>query len=201
MPTSFADNSFSTASAHDSSAALADANASAADALVAIDQFERSFESKQVKAVSLVKEAILPVVRRMVMLNYNKSGVKTRTGKLKSALSAVQVSFEIKAGRPKVSVSMPSGIRDYSAGDGGGGFYRAAASVNYGAVHDAPDANENDRKKIKKKAQKARAKGSTQKQFLGARVTEAKDYWTLSRTQQSEIIKVAMTTFMKAVFK
>ena len=77
-----------------------------------------------------------PLAQEYAVRNYNKSGVKTRTGKLKSAVSNSRL---IMAGKAMLNFSLEPGKKE--------DFYIRAGAVEYGAIR-TPEGNKGTLKTI-----------------------------------------------------
>lgn len=73
---------------------------------------------------------VQPMIRSMLRGNLSRAGVRTRTGTLARAVASVVVGINLSKAR--LVYAYPSGIKGYP---GQPNFYKAAGSVNYGAVH------------------------------------------------------------------
>lgn len=70
---------------------------------------------------------VTPMIRSMLLGNLAKSGIQSRSGKLRAALGRVEVFL----GKGSLVWRFPAGISGYGDSD----FYTVAGSLNYGAVH------------------------------------------------------------------
>lgn len=76
---------------------------------------------------NVAAEKVASAVRSIILSNYSSSGIKSKTGKLRSALGAIKVTFN----RGGLVISMPKGLQEYK---GGSNPYAVWASLNYGSV-------------------------------------------------------------------
>ena len=174
---------------------LDQANRTADRAIESVDKTIDNMDARVDRAKAMMDKEATRVVRGMLLTNYSRSGITTRTGKLRSALGKVEAIVKLEGKKPKIIIMMPSNIGNY---DNGSNFYEAAASVNYGSVRGGKEKNKKRRRKIKKKVQKNAGRKkpkdsliveghllSTGKQTKagstisgGTTVTKAYDYWT-----------------------
>lgn len=175
--------------------ALLEAAADKADsALSALDGMDARIKQGMSAAPESIKTELESRVRQMLLQNLRRSGIQSRTGKLQNAIANVEVSVNLGR-KPKIVIRMPKGISDYAKEDGGGNFYQAAASLNYGAVHGAKGANKREKRKDKKLAQKKERDRTS----LGYRVTKAWDFWELTVSQKRELADIAGDIFTSVV--
>lgn len=199
---------------------LSKANETAAKAEKSIDNTVSNMRQKVKRAEKEMNRTATSMARTMLLSNYAKSGVKTRTGKLKSALSQAEAKVILGGKNPRLTVTLPSGIGNYDAKHGGGDFYKAAASVNYGSVRNSGEKNTKRRKNIKKKVLKAadkknpkdvvvegRVLGAAKKTEAGSIdagggtvVTKPHNFWELNASQQIQIRNAVMQIFNQIVF-
>jgi len=201
----------------DSTVKLRDANRSASEASRAFDRFDQLLDTNQSDAIRIVSDEMSILARRMIVANYNRSGVQSQSGKLRDALYDVTARFAFVRGSAKITISMPAGVGDYSKKDGGGNFYRAAASVNYGAVRDSKNTNKRERKAIKRKALKQAKKDGKLTEFdsyaargvqesssvsgsMGSVVIQPRGFWQLTGSQKDTLANAALELFMRTVF-
>lgn len=171
------------------------------------------------KAMQEITRRITPMVRGFLVQNYNKSGVKTRTGKLLKALQRTEVKINIFGRKPKLTIHMPAGVDKYKDGSD---FYEASAAVNYGAIRNVAEGNKKRRKNLKKKAQKKinrkksggdvigqghilkdanKTKGGSLKFEGGVVVTKGFNFFELTSSQQSQINDEIIRIFNRVVFE
>jgi len=199
---------------------LTKANETASKAESSIDRTVNRMSEKVKRAEREMNRAATSMVRQMLLANYAKSGVKTRTGKLKSALSQAQAKVILGGRKPRIIVTLPSGIANYDAKDGGGDFYRAAAAVNYGSVRNSGEKKSKRRKKIKNKVLKGAQRKNPKDVVVEGRilgtakttkagsvdagggtvVTKPHDFWELNSSQQSQVRDAVMKIFNRVVF-
>lgn len=172
-------------------------------------------------AESKIIEYIRPLIRGFVLANYNKSGIKTQSGKLKNAIENLDVKLILFGKKPRISIFLPASIPDYKENEGGGNFYKAASAVNYGAVRNNNEKNKRRRKALKNQTQKNSKKenwnGSivTSGQALtggkknesgtveysdGTTVTKAYNFWELTSSQKDAVRAAIMRIFNQEVF-
>lgn len=199
-------------------ATIDDANSSAQKASNSIDRVVDNMDYKVSRANQIMNAQVTKLVRKMLLQNYNSSGVKTRTGKLVGALSQVEAIVQLKGNSPKVTIYMPAGISNY---ENGGNFYKASAAVNYGSVRGSTEGSAKRKRKIKNKLLKNASKKNpsdtviTQGHILsggtktksgslkfsgGVTVTKPHNFWELSASQQSEVQDLILEIFNREVF-
>ena len=198
---------------------LSDANRTAERATESIDKVVDGMDARVDRANQIMNAEVTKLVRTMLLTNYNRSGIKTNTGKLRGALGQVTAVVILKGNKPKVSIHMPDGIGNY---ENGGNFYKASAAVNYGAVHGSKEANSKRKRKIKRKVQRNAKKKNPKNTIIaeghilsagkqtkagstefsgGTTVTKAFDFWTLTAAQNQEIKSLIFEIFNKEVFE
>lgn len=186
----------------------------------AITSYEHKWIDVRNHALGMANKALTRTARSFVLSNYNASGVDSKSGRLMNEINQIVAIMQIRENtRPQITVRFRKGIADYSKEDGGGSFYRAAGSVNYGAVRQNQNMNKLDKKTAKnkaykqalkegkavvldnvlvkvgreskrKQAQKIRAFGS------GISVTSPKHFFTLSGSQKSQLAEQGMNFFL-----
>ena len=198
----------------DSERELNEATQLSEEADKAFESLLRNLDRLQKELKSKCEAFILPRVKGMLRQNLKTSGVKSKTGKLERALNNVTVNVIMGGKKPRIKIWMPGGISDYPKEDGGGVFYRAAASVNYGAVKSTKeDIRKKDKKALKKRVQKAKEGGTAigggfileggqkteagtmQFKQAGISVTKAFNFWELSASQKREIQSLVVSFF------
>jgi len=186
----------------DSNKKLSDANRTADNADGFIDGMLRKLDGGVRNAQEAIKDAVTRRVRDMLVANLAKSGVHRRSGKLEQSVALASV--KVNLGRnAKIVISMKDDVDDYSSKEGGGSFYKAAAAVNYGAVHGAKNARKRDKRREKISARKAAKKHGiegTVSTMSGGRATKAFDFWQLNTTQKTELAEMVGKIFINVVF-
>jgi len=182
----------------------------------AIDEFVNGVQSLIENARIKIQEKITPVVREMLVVNYNRSGIKTNTGKLLGALKNAEVFVQFDAKKPKIVIRMPAGIDDYEEGSN---FYEVASSLNYGAMHSNIESGQKKKKTIKKAVLRNSNKKKPSNTIIagghvlgvssgknsigiggGDYVTKPYDFWSLTKQQEQTIMDIALEIFNKEVY-
>lgn len=190
---------------------LREANREADSAASAIDKLLDRIDKGNRVATKDIQGRLESRVRGMLVSNYAKSGVATRTGTLLRALQQAQVKVSLGK-NPRVVISLPAGYEN--AYGEGSNFYKAAAAVNYGAVRGAKNANKKEKRKAKKNAYKKADKIDKVSRELygdwisdtkartteGYSVTRPKEFWTLTTAQKQEISAIAGVAFSQIYF-
>jgi len=200
---------------------MEEANKVADKASENIDKTLNTFQQKVRRANEKMNMECTKAARKMIMKNFSSSGIKSQTGKLKTAIDNINCVVTLLARKPKITIHMPDNVSDYSKKEGGGNFYKVANALNAGAIRGSSEKNKKRRKAIKKKVQKNAAKknpkggvvaqgyvlegGKTTKSGSttfagGTSVTKAFPFWNLTSTQQAELQGVAVSVFNKVVF-
>jgi len=106
---------------------IEEANEAAETAVQKIDQINDTINSNIKNILPSISNKLTPIVRQMVLANYDRSGIKSRTGKLRNALSSVQIKITWDGKRPYYTVFIPDGQGKYTSGSN---FYEVANSLN-----------------------------------------------------------------------
>lgn len=205
---------------------LKKANGSASRLGDLIDSTLRRIDGGVRDAKSEIQTTVTRRVRHMLLENFSRSGVKSRSGKLENALANATVRVNLGGRHPKIVISMPAGVSGYSKKKGGGNFYHASASVNYGAVRGQKGSNKKQRKADKRSAYKA-AKKKTKDLFRidselygktiadrskkdsdrrsvstigGGTATRPFSFWELTDAQKKELSDMVSAILSKVVF-
>lgn len=182
-----------------------------------IDQLITGIDQRVKSAESKINSELTKLARKFLLNNYTRSGLKTRTGKLKNALASSNVVVSLGK-NPNIKIIMPSGLSNY---EDGSNVYEVASSLNYGAVHNINERNKKRKRSIKKAVQrnskkkkmsdtvvaqghiltgaKKTKKGST-KFGGGSYVTKAYNFWELSSSQMEELKSRALEIFNEEVY-
>ena len=132
------------------------------------------------RAQKTINSELTKMARKFFLNNYARSGLKTRTGKLRNALASVNVIVTL-SDDPRIQILMPPGVSSY---DGGSDFYKVASALNYGAVHG--NVSDNKKSNIKKKD--------------STHATKAYKFWDLTDQQIKLMKEKALEIFNLEVY-
>ena len=199
-----------------------EANKVAEKASENIDKTLNTFQQKVRRANEKMNMECTKAARKMIMKNFSSSGIKSQTGKLKTAIDNINCVVTLLARKPKITIHMPDNISDYSKKEGGGNFYKVANALNAGALRgEKEEKNKKRRKSIKKKMQKFAEKKKGKNSFVtqgqifsggtktksgsasfgGVSATKAYKFWDLTESQKRQLRDLAVQIFQDEVFK
>jgi len=111
-----------------------------------------------------IEGELLNTIRQMILDNFQSSNIKSRTGKLESALKGVTARVNWRAKRPKILIEMPRNVTPYKSEGSQSNFYKVFSSLEWGSVRGTggdrkTTAVKKKNRKIKKKLRRASKNG------------------------------------------